>query len=411
MTEETNQEEMNVTQVSQLASLIRSMISDTETKLENHILEQHKQNENIDRQIKNINENIDQQLTNVNSTIAKNKDNSDIQTNCTNVVVGKLHTTLTDLSNNINNAYADEYVLKSINSNFNTTAALTNEMLDVKAEVNDLTETFLKHKKTTSDELFTLQDNADDNQFTQLNLTHKVNDQQLEIEKLHKNVLDMNHQINKQNKIIDDLLKTVNASSKYSTYNATHNATQNTNHNATCNVNRNANAINNMNNYRQVQYAQVPTHVPHMQNQMVSPTSSSSGQMLSKSYFSSHNYKSWFKNAYGKDSLVRFERALSQNIVLEAVNINTANINFMITGTNGDLYVVELHPNIQCSCPDFKTTSACGKKCKHIYFISSCILRFDNPEKQQYSKHELLSRINAIQSQLTCSVVDTRKEP
>lgn len=69
--------------------------------------------------------------------------------------------------------------------------------------------------------------------------------------------------------------------------------------------------------------------------------------------------------------------------------------NYIIMGSTGNIYQVDIKDTPSCSCPDYQTRF---NRCKHIYFVLIRIMRVKNSEvdNESYTKSELKKMFQSI---------------
>lgn len=85
---------------------------------------------------------------------------------------------------------------------------------------------------------------------------------------------------------------------------------------------------------------------------------------------------------------LRKQRGLKQKLFLiEAVEtVEKLTKIYKVMGSTGNIYTVTIKEKPECTCPDYTTRY---KRCKHIYFILTRIMKVDDPDSEIYSKKEL----------------------
>lgn len=90
-----------------------------------------------------------------------------------------------------------------------------------------------------------------------------------------------------------------------------------------------------------------------------------------------------------KNKLNRFERCYTDGLYLIESFIPDAQIlerKYSIMGSKGNVYEVTINYNPYCNCPDHLIRH---KRCKHIYFVLSRIMKITNPDKEWFNDEEL----------------------
>lgn len=87
---------------------------------------------------------------------------------------------------------------------------------------------------------------------------------------------------------------------------------------------------------------------------------------------------------------IRKERGKTQQLYLiERKN----DLTYIIMGSTGNVYEVEIQKVPTCSCPDYKQRK---RRCKHIYFVLLRIMKVKNEDQKEYSDSDLIQMIKNI---------------
>ncbi len=86
----------------------------------------------------------------------------------------------------------------------------------------------------------------------------------------------------------------------------------------------------------------------------------------------------------------RKQRGKTQNIYLveSRYNDSVEKREYVVLGSTGNVYTVEISICPTCTCPDYETR---GRRCKHIYFILSRLMKVSpaNEDKEFYTFEDL----------------------
>jgi len=93
---------------------------------------------------------------------------------------------------------------------------------------------------------------------------------------------------------------------------------------------------------------------------------------------------------------LRKQRGLTQPIYLIETVIEEKNQyekKYIVMGSSGNVYTVNISHTPTCTCPDYTTRQ---RRCKHIYFVLGRIMQVNEQDEEEYSDTELLKMFSQI---------------
>lgn len=112
-----------------------------------------------------------------------------------------------------------------------------------------------------------------------------------------------------------------------------------------------------------------------------------------------------------QSSSSRKQRGKTQNIYLveSRYNDSVEKREYVVLGSTGNVYTVEISICPTCTCPDYMTR---GKRCKHIYFILTRVMKItvQNEDKEFYLPEDLMVMFCNVPDVLNNIMVDSSKK-
>lgn len=95
------------------------------------------------------------------------------------------------------------------------------------------------------------------------------------------------------------------------------------------------------------------------------------------------------------NSFQRKQRGVTQKLFLiETLQIkDETSREYIIMGSTGNVYNVNITHNPTCTCPDYITR---GNRCKHIFFVLVRIMKVIDPDKKRYTDGDLKEMFSNI---------------
>lgn len=92
---------------------------------------------------------------------------------------------------------------------------------------------------------------------------------------------------------------------------------------------------------------------------------------------------------------MRKQRGIMQKLFLIETLVvkNELEREYVIMGSTGNVYNVNITNKPTCTCPDYITRQ---NRCKHIYFVLIRIMKINNPDKKEYTSDDLKFMFNSI---------------